>query len=223
LAIAVVFDTLHQGTGTIADAGNGYFNLISYRHGTPHIAQVTNDLLNPNWNWLFRPAEIVLYNDRNDTIRAAARHATPPFSKENIAARTDGKQGGTEKGCDLVTAVGQVGLEKERSSPDRNKLLNQVRFLRSPREIRPTPTFIVRIDSDSLVKLRVIATQVALGSAGEAQQSGNAPSNSRADQLIKSVYGRGPASRLIGRGRACLPRRTLQSPNSSLTAFWGPK
>jgi len=31
LAIAVVFDTLHQGTGAIADAGNGYFNLVLHR------------------------------------------------------------------------------------------------------------------------------------------------------------------------------------------------
>jgi hypothetical protein len=34
LAIAVVLDTLDQGTGAIAYAGNGYFNILSHRHGT---------------------------------------------------------------------------------------------------------------------------------------------------------------------------------------------
>src|SRR5262249_23198915 len=32
LARAIVFDALNQGTGAIADAGNGYFNFLSHRH-----------------------------------------------------------------------------------------------------------------------------------------------------------------------------------------------
>src|SRR5262249_53450803 len=32
VAIAIVFDTLDQGTGAIADAGNGNFNFLSHRH-----------------------------------------------------------------------------------------------------------------------------------------------------------------------------------------------
>jgi hypothetical protein len=33
LAFSVVFDPLDQRTGAIADTGNGYFNVLSHRHG----------------------------------------------------------------------------------------------------------------------------------------------------------------------------------------------
>src|SRR5262249_4677253 len=35
LAAAIIFDALNQGTGAVADAGNGYFNILSHRHDTP--------------------------------------------------------------------------------------------------------------------------------------------------------------------------------------------
>jgi len=35
LAVAVIFHTLDQGTGAIADAGDGYLDFLSHRHGTP--------------------------------------------------------------------------------------------------------------------------------------------------------------------------------------------